>query len=399
MWSPTHVQVTVQRARGLVSKGHNGIFVTIGLGKEKYQTSVKERDSDEIEWREKCELKIPSQGNTASIVLNVLTHNLFGVDNFLGCVSIPLNDLDVYDRPKNKWFELQDKHGKARTKDRGELEVKIGFSVKPGSLNDTSKKDSRRASMGQLSQVAHNVGGSLASIGSVDKKSFKKLAKSITKKIKKEKKFSEEDEKPTFHKPTVTSQLPVDADPGVISDEDEFAFDDLSHTGSGCSLEVGHINTTPASATGSAETVASSDTPSVVSTPYKDNIVKFNTLPSSRSSARSVTPIQEKFVQKWEQKLHEAKKTKALLNKSSERIVVGGETKCASPTQDKLGLSPEIIRRYENKTREDLVHMVEELQLSLQKCQRDRKELEDYIDNLLLRVMESSPNILQNPYS
>jgi Rab11 family-interacting protein 1/2/5 len=365
--------------------------------KEKYQTSVKERDGgDEIEWREKCELKIPSHGNTASIVLNVLTHNLFGVDNFLGCVSIPLAELDVYDRPKNKWFELQDKHGKARTKDRGELEVKIGFSVKPGSLNEASKKDSRRASMGQLSQVAHNVGGSLASISSVDKKSFKKLAKSITKKIKKEKKFPEEDERPasaaaTNHthqtysssgssssKPsTITSQQTLDADPGVISDDDEFAFDDLSHTGSGCSLEVGHINTTSASATGSAETVASSDAASAVSTPFKDNITKFNTLPSSRSSARSVTPVQEKFVQKWEQKLHEAKKTKALLNKSSERIVVGGETKCTSPTQDKL--SPEIIRRYENKTREDLIQMVEDLQISLQRCQRDRKELEDYM--------------------
>lgn len=32
--------------------------------------------------------------------------------------------------------------------------------------------------------------------------------------------------------------------------------------------------------------------------------------------------------------------------------------------------------------------------------QRQRvKELEDYLDNLLLRVMETQPKLLQNPYS
>lgn len=34
------------------------------------------------------------------------------------------------------------------------------------------------------------------------------------------------------------------------------------------------------------------------------------------------------------------------------------------------------------------------------KYQKQRvKELEDYLDNLLLRVMETHPKILQNPYS
>lgn len=389
MWSPTHVQVTVQRARGLVSKGNNGVFVTIGLGKEKYQTSVKDRETDEIEWHEKCELKIPNQGNTASIVLTVLTHNFLGVDNFLGCVTIPLAELDFYDRPKNKWYELQDRHGKAKTKERGELEVKIGFSVKPDSVNDVGKKDSRRGSLGQLSHVAQNMGGSLVSISSVDKKSFKKLAKTITKKIKKDKKLYEEERENV--KPQIRQET-GDADPGVISDEDEFAFDDLSHTGSGCSLETSHISNSN-SATGSVETVASSELPS---TPYKDSGGKFNTLPPSKPP-RSITPIQEKFVQKWEQKLQEAKKTKAMLNKSSERIVVGGEAKSVSPVLGKL--SPEVIRQYDNKTREDLIEMIEQLQNNLNRSNKERKELEDYIDNLLLRVMEHSPNILQNPYS
>ena len=79
MWSPTHVQVLVRRAKGLNIKGKNGkietddmtmnffsspywfvtgtndAFVTIGLGKEKFQTSVKEK-SENPEWLEQCEL-------------------------------------------------------------------------------------------------------------------------------------------------------------------------------------------------------------------------------------------------------------------------------------------------------------------------------------------------------
>lgn len=331
-------------------------------------------------------------------------------------------------------YELQDRQGRPKHKERGELEVKIGFSVRPGSLNDVSKKDGRRGSLGQLSQVAHNVGGSLASISSVDKKSFKKLAKTITKKIKKDRKAFEEEPAVAHSSPnvgkksnllTVSRQVTGDADPGVISDEDEFAFDDLSHTGSGCSLEV--TQASHHSATGSVETVGSSDlpaagapatlaastthipsatlssSPTIASgaSPRRDKehgsgANKFNTLPSSKPP-RSVTPIQEKFAHKWEQKLQEAKRAKVALNKSSERIVVGGEAKSASPVLGRL--SPEVMRQYENKSREDLVEMVEQLRNSLNKAHKERKDLEDYIDNLLLRVMEHSPSILQNPYA
>lgn len=36
--------------------GTNNVFVTIGLGKEKFQTSVKDKATNIVEWREKCEL-------------------------------------------------------------------------------------------------------------------------------------------------------------------------------------------------------------------------------------------------------------------------------------------------------------------------------------------------------
>lgn len=49
----------VIRGADLLTKGKNNTndcFVTIGLGKTKYQTSVKKNASSSVEWREECEL-------------------------------------------------------------------------------------------------------------------------------------------------------------------------------------------------------------------------------------------------------------------------------------------------------------------------------------------------------
>ena len=51
--------LSVKRAKGLNVKGKNGTndaLVTIALGKEKYQTSVKEKAVNPVEWCEQCEL-------------------------------------------------------------------------------------------------------------------------------------------------------------------------------------------------------------------------------------------------------------------------------------------------------------------------------------------------------
>ena len=51
--------ITVKRAKGLTLKGKKGTndcFVTIALNKEKYQTSVKEKATEDVEWCEQCEL-------------------------------------------------------------------------------------------------------------------------------------------------------------------------------------------------------------------------------------------------------------------------------------------------------------------------------------------------------
>lgn len=105
--------------------------------------------------------------------------------------------------------------------------MKIGFIVKAGSLTDLSKKERHKSSLGQLSTAAHSIGGSLLSIGSLEKrKGLKKLAKSIGNKVKGKSKNRldgnnlDEKEEREFK---ITRQEPGEADPGVISeDEDEF---------------------------------------------------------------------------------------------------------------------------------------------------------------------------------
>lgn len=167
--------------------------------------------------------------------MTALHRSFMGVDEFLGRVSIPLNNLDIYERPKNKWYPLQSKPGKeGKAKDRGQLEVKIGFLVKSGSLTNLSKKEKHKSSVGQLAQ---SVGGSLLSIGSLDKrKGIKKFAKSIGSKmhLKGKKKDGDDGDSSSIGSVgslkrrngsfgIVSKQTIEDADPGVVSeDEDDF---------------------------------------------------------------------------------------------------------------------------------------------------------------------------------
>lgn len=106
--------------------------------------------------------------------------------------------------------------------------MRIGFIVKAGSLTDLTRKERHKSSLGQLSTAAQSIGGSLLSIGSLEKrKGLKKLAKSIGNKVKGKSKnrldVDNLDEKEEHHFTKITRQEPGEADPGVISeDEDEF---------------------------------------------------------------------------------------------------------------------------------------------------------------------------------
>lgn len=516
MWSPTHVQVTVQRAKDLLTKGKhktNDCFVTIALGKEKYQTSVKEKATKDVEWHEECELLIPEQGNTAEIVLTALHRNFLGVDEFLGTINIPLSSFDVYERPRNRWYALNSKPGKENTKERGELEVKIGFIVKAGSLTDLSKKERHKSSLGQLSTAAQSIGGSLLSIGSFEKrKGLKKLAKSIGNKVKGKSKNRldennlDEKEEREFK---ITRQEPGEADPGVISeDEDEFTFDDLSHKSSASSLNapvhqgVNSGNTTTGISNGSQSNVfnemhtppvpinaAPSKPPRFAMSASTTNLSKVDNLTKddewglklygkqassvpkrweskpkivvdeAQDNKRDASPIrspiasrlkdlpeppspapreilhprnkdeklaaskeklvkedkpkdkkdekyeprnfkEEKHAKKDKKKDKESKFKDANDENhlSSERIIIGGEDAVKNAANSKSRLPHEVLNQFEGKSREDLIELALQLQTQVTEKNKRLSDLEDYIDALLLRVIECSPRLLQNPY-
>lgn len=186
-------------------------------------------------------------------MLTVLHHNNFGMDEFLGQITLPLNQMDQFERPRSRWYKLLSKPGQEKKeKDRGELEVRTAFTVKAGSLSDLSKKEKTKSS---LSNIAGGVGGSLLSLGTLEKrKGLKKFAKSLGSKMhitgkKKKEKSDDSDSYSGSFSSIGTPSMAIrnhrnigglnNADPGVISeDEDEFAFDNLSHKSSGSSLNV-----------------------------------------------------------------------------------------------------------------------------------------------------------------
>ncbi|XP_072402862.1 uncharacterized protein Rip11 isoform X2 [Diabrotica undecimpunctata] len=475
MWVPTHVQVTVLRAEKLLVKGKNNTndcFVTIALGKTKFQTSIKEKSGQLVEWHEECELPIPDQGNTAEIVLTVLHHNYLGIDEFLGRVNIPLNTLDVYERPKNKWFKLQSKPGKpAKSKERGNLEVKIRFSVKSGSLTNLSKREKHKSS---VSTVAHSLGGSLMSLGSAEKrKGIKKFAKSIGSKINLRGKKKDHDDDGSsigsigslnirsVQENFKSKQSIEDADPGVVSDDDDFTLDDLSHKSSASSLNHPVVNRTasPILKNPSVENIVHVEKKSTVppikppridqkepQDEWESKLVgnkprgvlrpgsseslnrrswdssklasqieeepaelldipkkNFETI-SLRSTKSPETPRKEAKEGMFSKFKNFRKDKNDLLTdndkptgNSSQRIIIGGETEVKVTSQNNR-ISNELQQKFEGKSREDLILSLVETQNALEKQKKKLKDLEDYLDDLLLRVMETSPRILQNPY-
>ena len=79
-------------------------------------------------------------------------------------------------------YQLHSKPDKKDTKARGELEVRLGFTVKAASSSTADLRpgggEKLRSSLVSLPKVAGHLGGSLASLGH-KKKSIKKLASSV----------------------------------------------------------------------------------------------------------------------------------------------------------------------------------------------------------------------------
>ncbi|XP_032059912.1 rab11 family-interacting protein 1 [Aythya fuligula] len=152
-WAPTHVQVTVLRARGLRAKGAAGgsdAYAVMALGREKFSTSVAERCQGRPEWRQEATFELPPAA--ASLRLTVLHRALVGLDKFLGRAEVDLAALrGDGGRRHTRWYKLRSKPGK-KEKERGEIEVDIQFmrSNMTASMFDLSIKDKSRSPFGKI---------------------------------------------------------------------------------------------------------------------------------------------------------------------------------------------------------------------------------------------------------
>ncbi|KAM9368589.1 rab11 family-interacting protein 1 [Phaethornis superciliosus] len=154
-WVPTHVQVTVLRARGLRAKaaagqGGSDAYTVMALGREKFSTSVAERCQGEPLWREEATFELPPR--PAALRLTVFHRALVGLDKFLGRAEVDLAALRAEGgRRHSRWYKLRSKPGK-KEKERGEIEVDIQFmrSNMTASMFDLSMKDKPRSAFGKL---------------------------------------------------------------------------------------------------------------------------------------------------------------------------------------------------------------------------------------------------------
>ncbi|XP_077136440.1 rab11 family-interacting protein 5 isoform X2 [Ranitomeya variabilis] len=158
-WYPTHVQVTILQAKGLRAKGKHGTsdaYTLIQVGREKYSTSVAEKTPGSPEWKEECSFELCpgalERGENCDLQLIVMHRALIGMDQFLGQVTIPLQNVYQEGRSqRNQWYKLHSKPGK-REKERGELQVSIQFTRNSltASMFDLSIKDKPKTPFGKL---------------------------------------------------------------------------------------------------------------------------------------------------------------------------------------------------------------------------------------------------------
>ncbi|EHB18967.1 Rab11 family-interacting protein 5, partial [Heterocephalus glaber] len=178
-WLPTHVQVTVLRARGLRGKSSgvgstSDAYTVIQVGREKYSTSVVEKTQGCPEWREECSFELPpgaldgllraqeadagpapwASGSAAAcqLVLTTMHRSLIGVDKFLGQATVALDEVFGAGRAQHtQWYKLHSKAGK-KEKERGEIQVTIQFTRNnlSASMFDLSIKDKPQSPFSKL---------------------------------------------------------------------------------------------------------------------------------------------------------------------------------------------------------------------------------------------------------
>ncbi|XP_039262991.2 rab11 family-interacting protein 2-like isoform X1 [Styela clava] len=138
MFSPTDICVIVHRAKNLLikGKGSNDAYATMEFEGEKYATNVVEKSNSPM-WNQECQYALPQGGVldklTVTITVYNKQHGKFGLqnDDFIGLIKIPLKDIGINDHKEiRKWYNLEHKNPKKEKKQRGEVEIGLKFICK-----------------------------------------------------------------------------------------------------------------------------------------------------------------------------------------------------------------------------------------------------------------------------
>ncbi|KAK6627342.1 hypothetical protein RUM44_009819 [Polyplax serrata] len=447
MWPPSHAHVLVQRAENLLIKGKNGTnnaFVVIELGKESYRTSVKEKSGKSVTWKEECELKIPASENTVFLILTAFHRNSLGLDEFLGTVKIPIDSSNKTTK-RSGWFRLEGKPGKEKGKDkvRGRLEVEIGFVSRVQSQSLTSLQSKVKSSNEHLT-------GSLSALAQNDARKLKLKTLSSTLQrmgLRKKQKPGDAEFLPVFERVGIANSVSNSAstencsnlDPGVISDDEDSISRKSSE--SYCASPE-----SPSETRGSNQTAAQTKTqPPLRKNPEisisfcdDNNKPHFGSDTDMRQSASSspgkrnkhpkLSEIQigfadrrlstscvdiythsdpkpeKKFSSSLQLEINQSDSSKKLSKfakrlknlhtvekKEVKRTVIGCEAGCDK--SDEGSISPR--SEYRNKNKDELIKMVVDLQKRVNCVSIRVKDLEDYLDEILVKVMDTVPRLLE----
>ncbi|CAL1295560.1 unnamed protein product [Larinioides sclopetarius] len=431
MWSPTHVQVTVQRARNLQNKGRKGTndaFVLIQMGKEKFQTTVQEKSTDP-EWYEECDLTLI--GRDSDVHLTVYHRNILGLEEFLGQTSISLRGIENFDRPFTRWYTLKGKSEKSEEKERGEIEVRIAFIVQrckdTQSLNDLSFKKKKHSIKNLAVSVGHKIQKLPSRSMSLRNLDPRKRLERI-----KEKRMSS------------PSNLGSTQEDCLDESEDSEDFNQIAMKRYGSLYSSTMSLPQSAMITSSIQEAESVEELPQMQEETEDMSDSSNSVESSSYTIPKPPVRKNHFTAPEPKLLNHGEWTNRLLSHSKESPIARSETnliealRSESPARKDLrrhtlqlsespdlavlslsnhqkrsilkpespknnssipeGFPPEVIQQYEKMNHKDLVLLAIKQQADLER-QRDKiADLENYLDNLLVRVMETTPRILQNPY-
>uniref|UniRef100_A0A3Q3MJ43 Rab11 family-interacting protein 2 n=1 Tax=Mastacembelus armatus TaxID=205130 RepID=A0A3Q3MJ43_9TELE len=422
-WFPTHVQATVLQATGLQPKGKNGTndaYTIIQLGKEKYSTSVAEKTLNPV-WREEASFELPGlllEGNPEvyELCLIVMHRSLVGMDKFLGQRSINLNEIFANkERKKTDWYSLESKVGKKR-KERGRIQVSIQFmrNNMTASMFDLSMKEKPRS---PFSKLKDKMKGRKHDSGFGDTSSAILPRSAVCDSEPSRQSFTPEPQP----QPEAKAKRPLLAGAHKLSAA--HSMSDL--IGTHVRPKLDSMNSIEES--GGPHRRSQSEVPGCQdreahNDPFTDITdtlpQKYATLPRNRN------PFEGEHGQLWERK--EKKEKVSLLERvtgkkegrktnNGGRSGSSGDLRSPNPfsSDSQVDTNPfkqiqsrdaskmvtqESVASYSNLSFEEVVQELIKQKEVVKKKDAHIRELEDYIDNLLVRVMEETPSILRTPY-